>query len=175
MLRASCPCFRLVSGGLARLRSVSNGFEHDGQIGPVIKIGTFAHQVEEGKVLDRAGHGIAGAGGLGHAVGHILGPGSQVEFQGVCRYASDVEIADRDGHRQFLPRVVFSVGCAQAHSLVRAWGRTNRGLVAAMVVQAALFGLLHAVQVLTGSTFHSRYRLLAGGGCLSSPLSESRT
>jgi membrane protease YdiL (CAAX protease family) len=36
--------------------------------------------------------------------------------------------------------------------LVRVWGKSNRGLVAALVVQAFLFGTLHALQVLGGST-----------------------
>ena len=35
--------------------------------------------------------------------------------------------------------------------LARAWGRTRRGLIAALLVQAALFGLLHSLQILAGS------------------------
>jgi membrane protease YdiL (CAAX protease family) len=36
--------------------------------------------------------------------------------------------------------------------LVSVWGKSNRGLFAALVVQAALFGALHALQVLGGAT-----------------------
>jgi membrane protease YdiL (CAAX protease family) len=36
--------------------------------------------------------------------------------------------------------------------LVRVWGKSNRGLVAALVVQAVLFGIPHALQVLGGAT-----------------------
>jgi membrane protease YdiL (CAAX protease family) len=38
------------------------------------------------------------------------------------------------------------------YALVRVWGQTKRGLVTAVVVQAALFGALHALQVLAGTT-----------------------
>jgi membrane protease YdiL (CAAX protease family) len=37
------------------------------------------------------------------------------------------------------------------YALVRVWGQTRRGLVASVVVQAALFGALHALQVLFGA------------------------
>ena len=37
------------------------------------------------------------------------------------------------------------------YALVRVWGQTRRGLVASVVVQAALFGILHALQVLFGA------------------------
>jgi membrane protease YdiL (CAAX protease family) len=36
------------------------------------------------------------------------------------------------------------------YALMRVWGRTKRGLVAAVVVQAALFGVLHALQAFAG-------------------------
>lgn len=36
------------------------------------------------------------------------------------------------------------------YGLVRVWGKSKRGLVAALVVQAALFGSLHALQALFG-------------------------
>jgi membrane protease YdiL (CAAX protease family) len=38
------------------------------------------------------------------------------------------------------------------YALVRVWGQTRRGLVAAVVVQAALFGTIHALQIIAGST-----------------------
>ena len=38
------------------------------------------------------------------------------------------------------------------YALVRVWGQTRRGLVAAVLVQAALFGTLHALQALFGVT-----------------------
>ena len=36
------------------------------------------------------------------------------------------------------------------YALVRVWGRSRAGMLAAVLVQAALFGLLHALQVLAG-------------------------
>jgi membrane protease YdiL (CAAX protease family) len=41
------------------------------------------------------------------------------------------------------------------YALVRACGQSRRGLVAAVVVQAALFGSIHALQVIAGSTLAS--------------------
>jgi membrane protease YdiL (CAAX protease family) len=41
------------------------------------------------------------------------------------------------------------------HWLARVWGKSNRGLVAALVVQAALFGALHTLGVLGGATLAS--------------------
>ena len=38
------------------------------------------------------------------------------------------------------------------YALVRIWGRTKGGQVAAVVVQAGLFGVLHAMQILAGTT-----------------------
>ena len=38
------------------------------------------------------------------------------------------------------------------YALVRVWGQTRRGLIASVVVQAALFGILHASQVFFGAT-----------------------
>jgi membrane protease YdiL (CAAX protease family) len=38
------------------------------------------------------------------------------------------------------------------YALVRVWGKTKRGLVAAVLVQAALFGALHVTQVVAGTT-----------------------
>jgi len=38
------------------------------------------------------------------------------------------------------------------YSLVRAWGKTRRGIVASIIVQAALFGIFHSLQVLAGAT-----------------------
>jgi len=41
------------------------------------------------------------------------------------------------------------------YGLVRAWGRTRRGLMVAVVVQAALFGLPHVLQVFAGMPLSS--------------------
>jgi membrane protease YdiL (CAAX protease family) len=38
------------------------------------------------------------------------------------------------------------------YALVRVWGKTKRGLVAAVLVQAALFGVLHVTQAVAGTT-----------------------
>jgi membrane protease YdiL (CAAX protease family) len=38
------------------------------------------------------------------------------------------------------------------YALARTWGRSRRGLLAALVLQAALFGLLHSLQVFGGSS-----------------------
>ena len=38
------------------------------------------------------------------------------------------------------------------YSLVRVWGKTRRGIVASIIVQAALFGILHSLQVLAGAS-----------------------
>lgn len=38
------------------------------------------------------------------------------------------------------------------YSLVRVWGKTRRGIIASVMVQAALFGGLHSLHVLAGST-----------------------
>jgi membrane protease YdiL (CAAX protease family) len=41
---------------------------------------------------------------------------------------------------------------ALLYSLVRVWGKTRRGIGASIIVQAALFGIFHSLQVLAGET-----------------------
>jgi len=41
------------------------------------------------------------------------------------------------------------------YALYRVWGQTKRGVVAAVIVQAALFGALHSLQVLAGVTLET--------------------
>lgn len=38
------------------------------------------------------------------------------------------------------------------YALVRVWGRSKRGIIVSVIVQAALFGVLHVLQVITGSS-----------------------
>lgn len=47
--------------------------------------------------------------------------------------------------------------------LARAWGRTRRGLLAAVLVQAALFGIIHVLQVGVGSTWSEALMVVVNG------------
>ena len=65
---------------------------------------------------------------------------------------SDVarRILVRDGIVGFVEETLFR-GII-LYALVRVWGRSKRGLIASVIVQAALFGVLHMLQVLAGGS-----------------------
>jgi membrane protease YdiL (CAAX protease family) len=49
------------------------------------------------------------------------------------------------------------------YALARVWGHTRRGLIAAVIVQAALFGLIHILQALGGSPTSSVLLVIVNG------------